>query len=171
MRGKKLPRGGRGGRGKGNMLTPPTPPPPVEDSDSDSDSDSPQHVPSQQPASPKPPTRIEHASAQPTPSSKRKRISPPEQCNAVEMLLATLAEKQRIEDKLCERLLNPEKRRAFGDFISSSLKDIDERLCDTYTHEALKLVLDFKRRSSAVPTVPGAPVAGAMSDEDDKDEQ
>ena len=162
MRGKKVQRGERGVRGKGHMLPPPTPPPPMEDSDSDredSDSDSQQHVP------------IELASAQPTPSSKRKRISPPEQSNAVEMLLATLSEKQRIEENLCERLLNPEKRRAFGDFISSSLKDIDERLWDTYTHEALKLVLDFKRRSRAAPTVPGAPVAGAMSDEDDKDEQ
>ena len=159
MRGMKSARGGRGGRGKGKILTAGPPRPPVEDSDSDSQ----QPVPPQQPASPKPPSRIENASAQPKPSSKRKRmISPPEQCDAVEMLLATLSEKQRIEENLCERLLNPEKRRAFGDFISSSLKDIDETLWDTYTHEALKLLLDFKRRSRAAATVPGAPVAGCF---------
>ena len=55
---------------------------------------------------------------------------------------------------------NLEKRRAFSDFISSSITDIDERLWDTYTQEALKLMIDFKRRSRAAPTVPGAPVAG-----------
>ena len=114
MRGKKVPRGGRGGRGKGNILTQ-TPPAPVEMEDSDSDSDSPP---------------VAHASAQPTPSCKRK----------------------------CEESIdtNPDKRQAFSEFIASSLRDIDERLWDTYTYEALKLVIDFKRRSRAAPTVPVA---------------
>ena len=51
---------------------------------------------------------------------------------------------------------NLDKRQAFSEFIAASLRDIDERLWDTYTYEALKLVIDFKRRSRAAPTVPVA---------------
>ena len=145
MRGKKATRGARGGRGKGKNITFRPPQPPVEDSDSSQEA----------------PSRSENDSPQPNPSSKRRRL------DTVEMLLATVAEKRCIEEELCTRLLNPDKRRAFSDFITSSIMDIDETLWDTYTHEALKLLVDFKRRSRAAPPVPGAPVVN----EDDKDEQ
>ena len=102
-------------------------------------------------------SRSENASPQPNPSSKRKRvISPPQQSDAVERLLATNAEKQRSEDELRNRLLNPDTRRAFSDFIASSLNDIDETLWDTYTHEAYTLLMDFKRRSRALALPPTA---------------
>ena len=78
----------------------------------------------------------------------------------VPVAVASAQPKRKIIEPSNAVETNPDKRRAFSDFISSSLKDIDERLWDTYTQEALKLVIDFKRRSRAAPTVPGAPVAG-----------
>ena len=72
--------------------------------------------------------------------------------------------KRKITDEQSAET-NREKRRAFSDFISSSITDIDERLWDSYTQEALKLMIDFKRRSSAVPTVPGAPVVAVAGDD------
>ena len=75
----------------------------------------------------------------------------------MERLLATSAEKQRSEDELRERLLRPDPRRAFCDFIAASVKDIDESLWDIYSQEAFSVLTDFKRRSRAL-LLPPPPV-------------
>ena len=46
---------------------------------------------------------------------------------------------------------------AFNDFICSSLRDLDDSLWDAYTLEALKLLVEFKRRSNELDE--GAPAA------------
>ena len=82
----------------------------------------------------------------------------------MERLLATSAEKQRSEDELRDRLLHPDPRRAFCDFIAASVKDIDESLWDSYSQEAFSVLTDFKRRSRALslppPPVPQARLQG-----------
>ena len=72
----------------------------------------------------------------------------------MERLLATSAEKQRNEDELRERLLHPDARRAYCDFIAASVKDIDETLWDTFVNETFALLADFKRRSRALALPP-----------------
>ena len=84
----------------------------------------------------------QHASAQqqPTTSCKRK-----------------LTDEPNLDHRHAAAEPNIDHRQAFNEFISTSLMDIDERLWDTYTQAALKLLVDFKRRSRAI--VAGAPVA------------
>ena len=96
-------------------------------------------------------------------TSKRRRVvSPAQQSDVVERLLATSAEKQRNEDELRERLLHPDPRRAFCDFIAASVKDIDETLWDTFVHETFTLLSDFKRRTRSLSLPPPPPPPPAV---------
>ena len=52
---------------------------------------------------------------------------------------------------------NVARRVAFNEFIFSSLGDLDDSLWDAYTLEALKLLVEYKRRSSELDD--GAPAA------------
>ena len=56
-----------------------------------------------------------------------------------------------------ERLLRPDPRRAFCEFIAASVKDIDESLWDNYAQEAFSVLTDYKRRTRAL-LLPPPPV-------------
>ena len=74
----------------------------------------------------------------PSQSEKRRRVASPA-CEVQQKVLQTVL---------------PDHRRAFCEFIASSVKDIDESLWDKYSTDAFKVLTDYKGRTRALLLAP-----------------